>query len=126
MRISGFRGERLGRILGFRGEDLGFVGIRAFVESFGLSWRGIRGGDAFGISCFRAFAGKASGFGGEASGVGGVWAFVGRIWGFVRGGTSFRGEEFRLSNRFYESKASGSPLKTNRFCEPNRFYEITA
>ena len=101
---------------------------------FGLSWGsfglrgegGIRGGEAFGLSWrgFRAFAGirRASGFGGRLLGEGfGLWwedFGLGEDLGF-RGGTSFRGEEFRLSNRFYESEASGSPLKTNRSCESN-------
>ena len=56
-RVSGFAWEdfRLSwerRLSGFRGEDSGFVGIRAFVGwgGFGLSWRGIRGGEAFGLS----------------------------------------------------------------------------
>ena len=75
-------------------------------------------GEAFGLSR----GGLLSGFGGRLLGEGfGLWwedFGLGEDLGF-RGGTSFRGEEFRLSNRFYESEASGSPLKTNRFCELN-------
>ena len=73
---------------------------------FELSWGGIR------------FLGKDSGFRG-ALGFRGDLRFRG-------GGRAFVGRDSGLSNRFYESKASGSPLKTNRFCESNRFYEISA
>ena len=70
------------------------MGIRALVGVFRafagrvstmLSWGGIRGGEAFGLSwrgfrafAMRAFARKTSGFGGEAF-EGGFRALVGRI-----------------------------------------------
>ena len=104
-RASGFGGEAfrgVGRILGFR---------ERFVLSCGVwgSWGG------FGLSCFRG----ASGFRGEDLGFRGDLRFRG-------GGRAFVRRDSGLSNRFYESKASGSPLETNRFCESNRFYEISA
>ena len=97
----------VGRVSGFGWEDFklswggsglsrggGFVGIRALVGVFRafagrvstmLSWGGIRGGEAFGLSwrgfrafAMRAFARKTSGFGGEAFD-GGFRALVGRI-----------------------------------------------
>ena len=110
------RGLRVlvGRLLG-EGFGLWSGGFWAFVGGFGFLW---------GVSGFRT-----EGFGLSWGGFGlsreKIRAFVGRdsrlrafVVGFrgdlgFRGSSSFRGEGFGLSNRFYESKASGSPLKTN-------------
>ena len=124
------------------------MGIRALVGVFRafagrvstmLSWGGIRGGEAFGLSwrgfrafAMKAFAGKTSGFGGGAfeggfrALVGRILGFRGRIWAFVGDfglswGDSWEG--FGLSNRLYESKAAFA-FKTNRFCKSNRFYTV--
>ena len=128
-RLLGFRRESFGlclggsggrRLSGLRGEDLGlvgsraFVGIRAFVEGvgFGLSWRGIRGGEAFALSwrSFRAFAGRVSSFGGRLLGEGfGRILGLGRIW--VSWGYELSWGGIQAFESVYESKASGSPLK---------------
>ena len=105
------------RVLGFRGDS-----FELCLGGFGLSWGGIRAlvGRIFGFrgKNLWGFAGRDSGFGG-ASGFRGDSGFR---WGFG----AFVGKDLGLRERFYESKskASGSPLKTNRFCESNRFYEI--
>ena len=94
------------RVLGFRGDSFELCLGGCFGEGWALVGRifGFRGEDLWG-------AGRGEGGGIRAiRALVGLRAFVGKIWGCV--------------NRFYESKASGSPLKTNRFCESNRFYEI--